>query len=60
MTGAATQGLFNSLSQLVNGAVNTLIKTAGPQARLSRPIDSTNMVALVVGALLIFLGVYLL
>ena len=60
MTGGATQGLFNSLSQLVNGAVNTPIKTAGPQARLSRPIDSTNMVALVVGALLIFLGVYLL
>ncbi len=59
LTSGATGTLFGQLNRISTGAISSLNKAAGPQARLSRPIESTNMVALVVGALLIFLALYL-
>ncbi len=59
LTSGATGALFGQLNRISTGAISSLNKAAGPQARLSRPIESTNMVALVVGALLIFLALYL-
>ncbi len=59
LVSATTASLFGLLNQFSSSAIRGLNKAAGPQARLSRPIESTNMVALVIGALLIFLGLYL-
>jgi len=57
--GTVTSALFNSVGKLSNTGINSFDKVFGPQAWLSRTLDSTNMVALVIGALLVFLGLYL-
>ena len=59
LTSAATNTGLSHLNQLSSSAINSLSKFAGPQARISRPLESTIMVGLVVGVLLLFLATYL-
>jgi hypothetical protein len=59
MTAATTNSLFSGIERVASGGISSLNKAAGPQAWLSRTLDSTGMVALVIGALLVFLGLYL-
>ena len=57
--GALSNTLFNGVGKLSSTTINRVDKVFGPQAWLSRTLDSTSMVALVIGALLLFLGLYL-
>jgi multicomponent Na+:H+ antiporter subunit D len=59
MVAAATNSLFDGLAKATSGGISGLNKIVGPQALLSKTIDSTGMVACVIGALLVFLGFYL-
>ena len=59
MAGGVANSLFSGLGKVTSNSVSGLYKIVGPQAWLSRTLDSTGMVALVIGALLIFLGFYL-
>ena len=60
MVAAASNGLFTSVGKFSSGGISGINRMFGPQAWMSRTLDSTGMVALVIGALLIFLGFYLL
>ena len=60
LTGRTTAGLFAAIAGLKERTLSLLDKTAGPGAWLSRSVDSSNMVALTMGSLLIFLLLYLL
>lgn len=51
--------IFNGLATVAVGSVKKIDRIAGPQAWLSRTIDSTGMVALVIGTLFVFLLFYL-
>ena len=57
--GGATQSLFAGLSATWQQSIAALDKVMGPRAWLSRSVDSTGMVALTMGSLLIFLLLYL-
>lgn len=59
LTGNTTAGLFAALSGLWLKSRNALNSAVGPGAWLSRSVDSTGMVALTMGSLLIFLLLYL-
>ncbi len=59
MVATASNGLFASVGKVSSGSISGINSLFGPQAWLSRTLDSTGMVALVIGALLIFLGFYL-
>lgn len=59
MVAATTNSVFSGIERVASGGISGLNKAAGPQAWLSRTLDSTGMVALVIGALLVFLGLYL-
>ena len=57
--GGATQSLFAGLSATWQQSIAALDKVMGPRAWLSRSVDSTGMVALTMGSLLVFLLLYL-
>jgi len=54
-----TAGLFALLTGLWQKSLSAVDKTVGPGAWLSRSLDSTGMVSLTMGSLLIFLLLYL-
>jgi len=58
--GNATNSGFNTLATCWQKSLNRLYKTVGPGSWLSGSVDSTGMVALTMGSLLIFLLLYLL
>jgi len=60
MVAGITQTLFGGMHSIWQRSLETLDKAMGPRAWLSRSIDSTGMVALTMGSLLIFLLLYLL
>ena len=60
LTGGSTQALFSSLQSIWRNSLETIDRAIGPKAWLSRSIDSTGMVALTMGSLLVFLLLYLL
>ncbi len=60
LAGNTTEGLFAILTGLWQKSLNAIDKTVGPGAWLSRSLDSTAMVSLTMGSLLIFLLLYLL
>ena len=59
LTGRTTAGLFAAIANLKEKTLGVLDKTVGPGAWLSRSVDSSNMVVLTMGSLLIFLLLYL-
>ena len=60
LAGNASAGLFTAMANLWQKSLSLLEHTLGPRARLSRSIDSTGMVSLTMGSLLVFLLLYLL
>ena len=59
LAGNTTEGLFSSFAGLWQKSLNMIDKAVGPGAWLSRSLDSTGMVSLTMGSLLIFLLLYL-
>jgi len=59
LTGRITDGLFSTLSKLVDKSIGAFSRAVGPGAWLSRSVDSSNMVALTMSVFLIFLLLYL-
>ena len=59
-TAAGTHAVLGGLKATTQKSVDAIDKAIGPRAWLSRSIDSTGMVALTMGSLLIFLLLYLL
>ena len=59
LAGNSTDGLFSILAGLWQKSLNAIDKSVGPGAWLSRSLDSTGMVSLTMGSLLIFLLLYL-
>ncbi|OED36263.1 Na(+)/H(+) antiporter subunit D [Chromatiales bacterium (ex Bugula neritina AB1)] len=55
-----TATLFGSTDRLAQYSVNRVTDWLGPRAWLSKTLDSTGMVALVVGSLMVFLLFYML
>lgn len=60
LTSQTTDGLFATLAKLKATTLGLFDKTVGPGAWLSRSVDSSSMVALTMGSLLVFLLLYLL
>ncbi len=60
LAGQTTEGLFTALAKLKERTLGLFDKTVGPGAWLSRSVDSSGMVALTMGSLLVFLLLYLL
>lgn len=57
--GRSTDALLGALSDIRNKSLAMIDKAVGPGAWLSRSIDSSGMVALTMGSLLVFLLLYL-
>jgi len=55
---AGTAGLFGGLYSTWQSAVTSIERVVGPKAWMSRSVGSTQMVALTMGALLLFLLLY--
>lgn len=59
LTSRTTNGLFATLTRLKDISLGLLAKSVGPGAWLSRSVDSSGMVVLTMGSLLIFLLLYM-
>jgi len=59
LAASTTEGLFAMLTGLWEKSLSVIDKAVGPGAWLSRSLDSTGMVSLTMGSLLIFLLLYL-